>query len=402
MRIVGRLILGALVFGLISAGLSVSAASGFANAAFETQWKTGEASTPNFWGPVANATNGMSEQYAGSSNAGQDGYRLVQYFDKGRMELTNPTTGTVTSGLLATEMVTGKMQIGDTAFQPKAQPSIPIAGDPDNTGPTYATLATKANTLLAMTANQVGKGVSVTLSASGDPTSGGAQGDASTTLSAFDATTGHNVAKTFADYREKVGLTNVGYAIAEPFFATVKVGGQPHSVLIQVFERRVLTYTASNPAAFQVEMGNIGQHYHQWRYDAQAAGATAASPAPVVPAPSTSPAATTPAVSGTDNYQLTATTSPAKPTTDTIVTVTATLTTNGKGVAGAVMDTTWHLNGANVSCSFGPSGPDGVMSCQRIINKAIPGRTATIEVFVSYKDQQFMTTTTFVPRVPVA
>jgi hypothetical protein len=36
----------------------------------------------------------------------------------------------------------------------------------------------------------------------------------------------------------------------------------------------VLTYTASNPAAFQVEMGNIGAHYSQWRSgDANAGGA---------------------------------------------------------------------------------------------------------------------------------
>jgi hypothetical protein len=33
-----------------------------------------------------------------------------------------------------------------------------------------------------------------------------------------------------------------------------------------LFERRVLTYTADNPAAFRVEFGNIGLHYHDWRY----------------------------------------------------------------------------------------------------------------------------------------
>jgi hypothetical protein len=36
-------------------------------------------------------------------------------------------------------------------------------------------------------------------------------------------------------------------------------------VLVQVFERRVLTFTPSNPVAFQVEMGNVGQHYREWR-----------------------------------------------------------------------------------------------------------------------------------------
>ena len=38
-------------------------------------------------------------------------------------------------------------------------------------------------------------------------------------------------------------------------------------MLIQAFERRVLTYNPANPPAFQVEMGNIGLHYYDWRYN---------------------------------------------------------------------------------------------------------------------------------------
>jgi hypothetical protein len=37
-------------------------------------------------------------------------------------------------------------------------------------------------------------------------------------------------------------------------------------VLVQLFERRILTYTPGNPRGFEVEMGNVGQHYHRWRY----------------------------------------------------------------------------------------------------------------------------------------
>jgi hypothetical protein len=37
-------------------------------------------------------------------------------------------------------------------------------------------------------------------------------------------------------------------------------------VLFQAFERRILTYTPCNEAAFQVEMGNVGLHYYDWRY----------------------------------------------------------------------------------------------------------------------------------------
>ncbi|HET9017630.1 MAG TPA: peptidase domain-containing protein, partial [Thermomicrobiaceae bacterium] len=57
-----------------------------------------------------------------------------------------------------------------------------------------------------------------------------------------------------------------GYPITEAYWTTVKVGGVAKRVLVQVFERRVLTYTPSNPAGWQVESGNVGLQYHQWRY----------------------------------------------------------------------------------------------------------------------------------------
>ena len=39
---------------------------------------------------------------------------------------------------------------------------------------------------------------------------------------------------------------------------------------MQCFERRCLTYTPANPAGWQVEAGNVGQHYYQWRYGGSA------------------------------------------------------------------------------------------------------------------------------------
>jgi DNA-binding beta-propeller fold protein YncE len=44
------------------------------------------------------------------------------------------------------------------------------------------------------------------------------------------------------------------------------VGGVYKDVLMQCFERRCLTYTPDNPEGWQVEAGNVGQHYYQWRY----------------------------------------------------------------------------------------------------------------------------------------
>ncbi|MGI8689706.1 MAG: Vgb family protein [Thermomicrobiales bacterium] len=237
--------------------------SPFAAAGFHPQWQQGEALAPNFWGPTV--TTGLQELYREAPGGGQ---RLVQYFDKGRMELTNPTTGTVTNGLLATELISGKIQAGDSRFQPYAPATIPIAGDPDNPGPTYAGLASNGASLFAPTTAKPGSYVTLIAAADGSVTDGGGFAGISMTpaISGFDATTQHNVLGAFAAYRDRVGVQTVGYAISEPFRATVKVAGTSVSVVVQVFERRVLTYTASNPDPYQVEMGNIGQHYYQWRY----------------------------------------------------------------------------------------------------------------------------------------
>jgi hypothetical protein len=58
----------------------------------------------------------------------------------------------------------------------------------------------------------------------------------------------------------------MGFPVSEPFWARVQVGGQQRQVLMQVFERRVLTYDPANPRGWRVEMGNIGRHYYRWRY----------------------------------------------------------------------------------------------------------------------------------------
>jgi len=58
----------------------------------------------------------------------------------------------------------------------------------------------------------------------------------------------------------------VGLPLSEPYWVQATVGGQVKDVLVQVFERRVMTFTPSNSAAFQVEMGNVGRAYYKWRY----------------------------------------------------------------------------------------------------------------------------------------
>jgi hypothetical protein len=78
-----------------------------------------------------------------------------------------------------------------------------------------------------------------------------------------------------------------GYPIAEAFWASVKIAGVPNTaVLVQPYERRVLTYVPTAPEGFKVQMGNIGLHYYAWRY--QDAGqpvepTPGAQPTPVLP-----------------------------------------------------------------------------------------------------------------------
>jgi polysaccharide biosynthesis protein PslG len=101
-------------------------------------------------------------------------------------------------------------------------------------------------------------------------------------LTRYESATGHNIADVFWTFMNSSGpikvngqyvngeavdwIYSIGLPITEPYWTRVKVGGVEKDVLIQIFERRALTYTPSNSAAFQVEMGNIGRHYAIWRY----------------------------------------------------------------------------------------------------------------------------------------
>src|SRR5690606_21236684 len=94
-----------------------------ANSYFECTWQrtdlpveSGQVNRTWMWGPEA-FTGPLHEAYAESPG----GERVVQYFDKSRMEITNPGGDTnsvwyVTNGLLVVELTTGRMQVGDSQF----------------------------------------------------------------------------------------------------------------------------------------------------------------------------------------------------------------------------------------------------------------------------------------------
>ncbi len=270
-RTVASLVIASLILCLMAN--DVLAADGFASPAFDQRWRQDEQTAPNFWGPLDHATDGIIEAYT-EGTAGPicqptkacpqylvRGKRLVQYFDKGRMELTTPDAP-VTSGLLVKEMISGRMQVGDTAFETRAPARISVAGDPDNLFPLYSDLTAP----LPPQPLASGAPVQTELTPNGPQPAANLPQDAAAAIATTDTATGFPVPRIFADFRDRVGVQVIGLAVTQPFWVQVKVAGVQRRVLMQAFERRVLTYNAANPDPFKVEFGNVGQHYYRWRY----------------------------------------------------------------------------------------------------------------------------------------
>lgn len=248
------------------AAMPTSAAGAFAAPAFAARWNTGEQLVPNYWGPLANARDGQTEPYAEAPG----GMRTVQYFDKGRMELT--ADGTVTSGLLAQELVEGRVQTGNGIYESRPAYVYPIVGDPRTSGATYADAASNAGGVRSpLERRSDGKYTTQRIGPSNDPQAIAAFDAFSRetgvfTSAVYDEPTKQYAIQVFVDYRDRVGFDAIGYAISNPIYEVVPIGGREVPVVYQIFQRRVLTFNRENPDNFKVEMGNTGQHYYEWRY----------------------------------------------------------------------------------------------------------------------------------------
>lgn len=271
--------------------------------------KSGAVQRTWYWGPDPFLTT--TEPYA----QGADGERLVQYYDKGRMEITNPNDDPasdwyVTSGLIVREMISGKIQVGDGDFDNLRAQSLPIAGDaydnPD--APTYASFKQVASVQLPSPGEvplpfpygpgpnedtavlpAIGRFVDATIDRAGstdnDPSL--ASKYPGTRITYYSIESNHNIPDIFWRFLNSEGLIKegenlkqdvlanwiylTGYPITEPYWIRTMVNGVEQDVMVQAFERRVLTYTPSNPGGWQVEMGNAGLHYYRWRYETPAA-----------------------------------------------------------------------------------------------------------------------------------
>ena len=259
------------------------------NTFFDRTWERtdypvaeGQVTRTWMWGPEAFTPQGQ-ELYTESPG----GWRTVQYFDKSRMEITDPggddsSPWFVTNGLLVVEMVRGYIQWGDDDFTVNLEgpAQINVAGDADDpTGPTYATFTDHIHdppqdpgTLITRRINRVG---TVTHDSS--------LVDYNVSAGFLDIVTDHTVAAPFWDFMNSTGLVyedgayadddlflNPFYAtgrpITEAYWANVKVADTYQDVLMQCFERRCLTYTPGNAPEWQVEAGNVGRHFYSWVY----------------------------------------------------------------------------------------------------------------------------------------
>jgi hypothetical protein len=262
---------------------------------FEQRWQrhdllvaNGAANRSWTWGP-APLTDVTTERYPPDSYDQQE--IQVQYFDKGRMEITNPEGDPadrwyVTNGRLPAELIlmrTGRRYRpvspgADVYDKVWTDAYITAVGDPGHF-PAYLDLQPLYESPGQPRPERLNQ-----------PATDMFEPDLSisqfTTYATDPATIlregrhGHLVPQAFLDFMQQQGpivrngqrvseriydpLHIFGLPITPAVWVEAQVGGQSRPVLFQVFERRVLSYNPTNPPAFRVEMGNVGQHYHAW------------------------------------------------------------------------------------------------------------------------------------------
>jgi len=231
------------------------------------------------WGPVAGQV--VDEPY----EEAMGGTRQVVYFDKARMELRLPGSS-VTNGLLVKELASGAMQLGDSKFIERSPSQLPVAGDPNQEGqnsiaPTYASFKLLVERGGVPRAD--GTPLTLTLDRASNLGNDSGLGQYAHNAS-YISNTGHNIPDVFWNWFGGQGriydpqadrytdgkvldwLDALGYPISEAYWVRTRIAGKELPVLVQLFERRILTYNPANEPAFRVEMGNVGQHYYRWRY----------------------------------------------------------------------------------------------------------------------------------------
>lgn len=205
--------------------------------------------------------------------------RLVQYFDRGRMEVATQSSGvgtferSVTQGLLVREMATGSVQVGYDTFVQGAPASLPVFGTAvataEETQLTYADFAEVVNLRAGNRTQGTERRIEQWISPGGlvteDPS------PVTVLAATYVDETGHNIPDVFVSWFEIQPFGDIshqdalGLPITEAYW--VFSGKGPSGVsLVQLFERRVVVYTPDLPEAERFTLTNSGRHYYRWRY----------------------------------------------------------------------------------------------------------------------------------------
>ena len=281
-RVLRMMIAVILVIGAVP-GLSAGAHS-FGEPHFERTWARTDLPVSQdrvdrtwMWGPEGH-TEAFMEPYADAPG----GERLVQYTDKSRMEDNSfraDRPWDVTNGLVALELITGAMQLGDNEFEQHDPAEVQVAGDAHPESPTYATFSQ----VLDQGSLSSGSTITQTIDQSGNVGNDDELAEHGVTAEHHVPDTDHTVASVFWEFMNSSGQVYqdgqfvqdglfenpffaTGLPVTEAYWMNIPVAGEWHDVLGQCFERRCLTFTPGNPDGWQVEAGNIGQHYYEWRY----------------------------------------------------------------------------------------------------------------------------------------
>jgi hypothetical protein len=275
---------------LVPASASVKVPTNFADDAFKNVWMRTDSLVDNgsvkrsyFWGPVPGFTT--SEAYA----EGPNGKHLVQYFDKSRMEINNPNGDKsnpfyVTNGLLTLDLIYGRVQTGNDKYEYRYPAEIDLASDGDDVGAGTPTYASFRSVIYSQSTSRIGETIADTINRLGQVGSDASYTSNNVKYAFYEPATKHNIPDVFWTFLNQSGpvvqdgktvnarlsdpyFYATGYPVTEAYWARVKIAGVNNvDVLIQPYERRVLTYVPTAPQGFKVQMGNIGQHYYAWRY----------------------------------------------------------------------------------------------------------------------------------------
>lgn len=237
-----------------------------------------------FWGekPLADVF------YETQIDAYPYGRKLVLYFDKGRMEISNFGTDEqqVTGGKLVNELITGRIAPGEgetiAEFKPSA--NLPLMGDDVSINLTYRQLFDVFGKTES-TATSPKKGEPITRFWNNlyteFPSFEKRVEDENTFVAQVEK--GFGIPKAFLDFfssegsiykdnkfsKNKLydGRSFIGQPVTEAYWVQTQINGVAQPLLFQAYEQRILVYNPASSENKRVVFTDTGKQYIKWRYN---------------------------------------------------------------------------------------------------------------------------------------